>query len=141
MNPSKDLMTVAMESRTHYVQHLYPLSRELKSGLAVYSLVDYGQLRSLEYPNDNRRSMFGQDSIASGSKRLERFILWPTGVLSPGASGAAMQWPSRANVISTILFFGQNVCGNRFQIKYRTRLGFVSSEEQQSRPIHQVRKL
>jgi hypothetical protein len=29
--------------------------------------------------------MFGQDSIAPGSKRLERFILWPTGVLSPGA--------------------------------------------------------
>ena len=39
VNPSKDFMTVAMESRTHYVQHLYPLSRELKPATAVYSLV------------------------------------------------------------------------------------------------------
>ena len=93
VNLLKDLMTVAMESRTHYVQHLYPLSRELKSGLAVYSIVDYGQLRSLPYLNDNRRSMFGQDSIAPGSKRLERFILWPTGVLSPGAM---RQWGRHA---------------------------------------------
>ena len=93
INPSKDLMTVAMESRTHYVQHLYPLSRELKPVKLLYSLVDYGQLRSLQYPKDNRRSMFGQDSIAPGSKRLERFILWPTGVLSPGAM---RQWGRHA---------------------------------------------
>ena len=85
VNHSKDVMTVAMESRTHYVQHLYPFSRNLKKGLEVYSLLDYGQLRSLPYLKDYRRSMFGQDSLAPGSKRLERFILWPTGVLSPGA--------------------------------------------------------
>ncbi len=93
INPSKDLMTVAMESRTHYVQHLYPLSRELNPAMSVYSLVDYGQLRSLQYLTDDRRSMFGQDSIAPGSKRLERFILWPTGVLSPGAM---RQWGRHA---------------------------------------------
>ena len=93
MNPSEDLMAVAMESRTHYVQHLYPLSRELKPAMSVYSLVDYGQLRSLPYLEDNRQSMFGQDSIAPGSKRLERFILWPTGVLSPGAM---RQWGRHA---------------------------------------------
>jgi len=93
VNPSKDFMTVAMESRSHYVQHLYPLSRELKPALAVYSLVDYGQLRSLQYLTDDRRSMFSQDSIAPGSKRLERFILWPTGVLSPGAM---RQWGRHA---------------------------------------------
>ena len=93
INPSKDLMTVAMESRTHYVQHLYALSRELNPAMSVYSLVDYGQLRSLQYLTDDRRSMFGQDSIAPGSKRLERFILWPTGVLSPGAM---RQWGRHA---------------------------------------------
>jgi hypothetical protein len=93
MKPSKDLMTIAMESRTHYVQHLYPLSRQLKPARSVYSLVEYDQLRSLPYLKDNRRSMFGQDSIAPGSKRLERFILWPTGVLSPGAM---RQWGRHA---------------------------------------------
>jgi hypothetical protein len=29
--------------------------------------------------------MFAPDSLAPGSQRLERFILWPTGVVSPGA--------------------------------------------------------
>jgi hypothetical protein len=93
VNPSTDFITVAMESQTHYVQHLYPLSRELQPATAVYSLVDYGQLRSLPYLKDVRRSMFSQDRIAPGSQRLERFILWPTGVLSPGAM---RQWGRHA---------------------------------------------
>lgn len=93
VNPSKDLMTVSMESRTHYVQHLYPSLRELQSATAVYSLADYGQLRSLPYAADDRRSMFSQNSITPGSERLERFILWPTGVLSPGAM---RQWGRHA---------------------------------------------
>jgi hypothetical protein len=74
-----------METRTHFVQHLYPLSRELQPGISGYAFADYGELRSLPCSEGERRSMFGQDSIASGSERLERFILWPTGVLSPGA--------------------------------------------------------
>jgi hypothetical protein len=86
-------MVVAMESRTHYVQHLYALSRELKPAAAAYSLADYGRLRSLQYLKDDRRSMFRQDSIAPGSTRLERLILWPTGVYSPGAM---RQWGRHA---------------------------------------------
>ena len=93
INPSTDIMTVAMESRSHFVQHLYPLSRKLQPATTVYSLVDYGQLRSLPYLEGDRRSMFGQDSIAPGSKRLERFILWPMGVHSPGAM---RQWGRHA---------------------------------------------
>jgi hypothetical protein len=100
VNPSKDLMTVAMESRTHYVQHLYPLSRELQPAMAVYSLVDYGQLRSLPYySRDDRRSMFNLYGIAPGSERLERFILWPTGNLYGIAPGSErlerfILWPT-----------------------------------------------
>ena len=93
LDPSKDYVTVAMESRTHYVQHLYPLSRELQPATMVYSLVDYGQLQSLAYSRDDRRSMFSQYGIVSGSERLERFILWPTGVLSPGGM---RQWGRHA---------------------------------------------
>jgi len=59
----------------------------------VYSLDEYGQLRSLHHLKDDRRSMFGQDSIAPGSRRLERLILWPTGVYSPGAM---RQWGRHA---------------------------------------------
>jgi len=93
VDPSKEFMTVTMESRTHYVQHLYPSSRELQAAMAVYSFADYGQLRSLPYLRDDRRSMFSQNSIAPGSERLERFVLWPTGVLSPGAM---RQWGRHA---------------------------------------------
>ena len=93
VNLSKDFVAVAMESRTHYVQHLYPLSRELEPAMAAYSLVDYGQLRSLPYSGDDRKSMFNLYGNAPGSERLERFIFWPTGVLSPGAM---RQWGRHA---------------------------------------------
>jgi hypothetical protein len=93
INPSKNYMTVAMESRTHFVQHLYPSTRESQAAKTVYSLADYNQLRSLPYMRDHRRSMFNQDSIVPDSERLERFILWTTGVLSPGAM---RQWGRHA---------------------------------------------
>jgi hypothetical protein len=104
LTPSKELMTVAMECRTHYVQHLYPLAREPQLETVVYSFADYGELRSLPDSKDGRRSMFSQDSLAFGSERLERLILWSTGVVSPVpcVSGDDMPWPSWASGILTI---------------------------------------
>jgi hypothetical protein len=93
LDPSKHFLTVAMQSRTHFVKHLYPLPRNLQPAMLLYSLAAYGQLRSLPFSRDKRKSMFGQDSIVPGSERLERFILWPTGVLSPGAM---RQWGRHA---------------------------------------------
>ena len=93
LTPSWELMTVAMESRTHYVQHLYPSTRRSQPEAETYSLVDYGELRSLDDTKGGRRSMFSPDSLAPGSERLERFILWPTGVVSPGAM---RQWGRHA---------------------------------------------
>lgn len=78
-------MTVALKSRTHAVKHLYPLARETQSQSAVYSLADYGQLRNLPRDKDGRAGMFDQNVVGIGTERLERFILWPTGVLSPGS--------------------------------------------------------
>lgn len=79
------IMTVAMASRTHYVRHLYPRTRQQPLERMIYSMADYGELRSLPNGKGGRRSMFGPDSLAPGSERLERFLLWPTGVVSPGA--------------------------------------------------------
>jgi hypothetical protein len=93
LTPSKEFMTVAMESRTHYVQHLYPSARRWPPEAVVYSLADYGKLQSLPDSRNGRRSMFSPDSLAPGSERLERFILWPTGVVSPGAM---RQWGRHA---------------------------------------------
>ena len=106
---SRELMTVAMESRTHYVQHLYPLARPSQPEMAVYSLADYGELRSLPQSKDGRRSMFGADSLAPGSERLERFILWPTGVVSPGAM---RQWGRHA-----VAFVGERQFDDPFAIE------------------------
>jgi hypothetical protein len=93
INPSKEAMTVAMETRTHYVQHLFPSSLEPQGTKTAYSLADYNRLRSLPYPKDRRKSMFDRSSIVPESDRLERFILWMTGVYSPGAM---RQWGRHA---------------------------------------------
>ncbi len=81
----QNFMAIAMESRTHYVRRLFPLSRERSSDRLIYSLKDYGKLLSLTGPYQRRKSMFNPNGIAPGSERLERFLLWSTGVLSPGA--------------------------------------------------------
>jgi len=93
VNPAGEFMTIAMKSRTHSVQHLYPLAREVQSASAVYTLADYGQLLSLPRPDGGRAGMFDQNGVGIGTERLERFILWPTGVLSPGAM---RQWGRQA---------------------------------------------
>jgi hypothetical protein len=106
---SSELMTVAMESRTHYVQHLYPLARQPQVEMVVYSFADYGELRSIPDPRGGRRSMFSQDSLASGSERLERFLLWPTGVVSPGAM---RQWGRHA-----VAFVGERHFDDPFAVE------------------------
>ncbi|RTR06950.1 hypothetical protein [Halomonas nitroreducens] len=54
----------------------------------------YGR-RSLALPGDGRRSLFGPEGIVAGTERLERFILWPAGIRSPGAM---RQWGTHATV-------------------------------------------
>jgi hypothetical protein len=89
------LMTVAMESRTHFVMHFYPSVAGDAGGAetAQYSLAPYERLRSLADKRGGHRSMFDPDSLAPDSKRLERWLFWPTGVLSPGAM---RQWGRHA---------------------------------------------
>jgi len=105
VNPPTEFMTVAMESRTHYVQHLYPLSRKKQPESVVYSLIDYGKLLSLQFPGGGRKSMFSQDSTAPGLvKIVQRRAAkgWSDGFSGPQvsflpalcASGAVMQWLS-----------------------------------------------
>ena len=96
INPSKNMMTVAIQSRTHFVQHLYPASRESQETKTAYSLTDYNRLRSLPYLKDQGKNMFAQSSIVPESERPERFILWVTGVYSPGAM---RQWGRHAVVL------------------------------------------
>jgi hypothetical protein len=87
-----EVLVVAIESKNHFVRHLYARPRQMQPE-KVYAYEDYQQLRSLPLPVSGRRSMFGQDGIVPGSERLERFILWPSGVFSPGAM---RQWGRHA---------------------------------------------
>ncbi len=89
----KARMVVSMESGTHYVRHLYPDDGAGAIATVTYQRSDYDNLRSLPGPHGSRRSLFWEDSLVPQSFRKERWILWPTGVLSPGAM---RQWGRHA---------------------------------------------
>ncbi|MCL7940433.1 hypothetical protein M8009_08990 [Halomonas sp. ATCH28] len=54
----------------------------------------YGR-RSLALPGGGRRSLFGPEGLVPDTERLERFLLWPAGIASPGAM---RQWGTHATV-------------------------------------------
>ena len=89
----KARLVVSMESGTHYVRHLYPNNTTATVETVTYARSDYDDLRSLPGPDGSRRSLFDEDSLVPQSYRKERWILWPTGVLSPGAM---RQWGRHA---------------------------------------------
>ncbi len=93
LQPASERMVVGMEHRTHYVRTLYRVSREVEDGAGAYTLADYGELKRLPRVDGRSKSMFDRYGLVPGSERLERFILWPTGVLSPGAM---RQWGRHA---------------------------------------------
>ncbi|MGA6925148.1 MAG: hypothetical protein WBY88_05660 [Desulfosarcina sp.] len=86
-------LTIAMEAGTHYIRHLYPLSHSGQAGSIVYAFADYDELKRLAHPIEHSKSMFDRYGLVPGSQRMERSILWPTGVLSPGAM---RQWGTHA---------------------------------------------
>jgi hypothetical protein len=89
----KARLVVSMESKTHYVRHLYPNNTAATVETVAYARSDYDDLRSLPGPAGSRRSLFDENSLVPQSYRKERWILWPTGVLSPGAM---RQWGRHA---------------------------------------------
>lgn len=57
-----------------------------------YRRIALDQLRQLPHPL-GRRSLYEADGLVAGSERLERWLLWPSGVPSPGAM---RQWGRHA---------------------------------------------
>jgi hypothetical protein len=115
INAALESMVVFMEPRTHYVRSLYPLPRRIDLVAVGYTLADYEILKTLPHANGNRKSMFNRYGIVTGSERLERFILWPTGVLSPGAM---RQWGKHA-----VAFVGQRHFDDPFYLDEMFRPG------------------
>ncbi|HEX5844555.1 MAG TPA: hypothetical protein VFY62_18920 [Pseudomonas sp.] len=58
----------------------------------AYQSAELDQLRQLPHPQ-GRRSLYGADGLIPGSQRLERWLLWPSGVKS---AGAMRQWGRHA---------------------------------------------
>jgi len=107
---------ISMASGSHYVQHLYTMPLNAHGVEKSYALLDYNDLRSLPVPDDGRRSMFDEYGTVPGTERLERFVLWPTGVPNPGAM---RQWGRRA-----VAFVGER----HFDDPYLIQELFVSAD-------------
>ncbi len=76
-------LTVRIAHRTHYIERV--VSPPIQYGRVVtYDWDNYDKLRSLSLVNGGRRSLFRQDGVVPGTKRRERFYLWPMGIPHPG---------------------------------------------------------
>jgi len=84
-------LVLRVSSGDHYVQRVY-VDRNAEGDVG-YALRDYGELRSLAAGDRRRRSLFGPDGLVAGTERGERWLLWPSGVRSPGAM---RQWGHHA---------------------------------------------
>lgn len=90
---SSERVAVRLASASHYVVNVavVPASR---LGTIPYGLLPSDALRSLPlHRGRGRRSLFAANGLVTGSERLERFLLWPSGIRNPGAM---RQWGNRA---------------------------------------------
>lgn len=83
-----------VEAVSHYLQGV----RANTGSMAVeqeqhYRMLPYDLLRQLPKPGGGSQSWFASSALLEGSERAERWILWPTGVPSPGAM---RQWGHHA---------------------------------------------
>jgi len=94
LNAAVERMVISLASGDHQVRHLYSLSRVNEGSDKVYAVADYDDLRSLPMgEGGGRKSMFADSGLVAGTERLERWLLWPAGVASPGAM---RQWGRHA---------------------------------------------
>jgi hypothetical protein len=75
---------VRISTVSHYT-HRILLASNNHSPNSNYTLVDYTQLRSLPLENGSYKSLFAENGLVTNTKRGERWLLWPMGVLSAGA--------------------------------------------------------
>ncbi|WP_417531122.1 hypothetical protein [Marinobacter lipolyticus] len=85
---------VHLASGTHYVANVsFSATPNPITEATSYELIHYDRLRALPDSTGLHRSLFLPNGLVAGTERLERFLLWGTGVLSPGAM---RQWGHHA---------------------------------------------
>jgi len=82
MLDSRKPIVIHLTAATHYVVGLSNYSGE--TVYKTYLQKQYDQLSNLPY-KQRHRNLFSPNGLVKGSKRLERFLLWPMGVPSAGA--------------------------------------------------------
>ena len=75
-------VVIRLSSGSHYLQRVYADPPGVVTKLDER---DYKALYAVPAAEGRRRSLFGPDGLIAGSERAERWLLWPTGVPSPGA--------------------------------------------------------
>ncbi len=94
-------LAVRLAAGSHYVSGLaaVPATRdgERRYRLVTDWAVPDRALRSVALGDGTAASLYGTDGLVAGSERLERFILWPMGVASPGAM---RQWGHHATAFA-----------------------------------------
>lgn len=89
--PATDL-ALRVQAGTHALQRVVPQVDTAGTSF-MYSLKPYDELLSLPLPSGGTRSLFSDCGLVAGTQRAERFWLWPSGVVSPGAM---RQWGHHA---------------------------------------------
>ena len=75
-------IVIRLASGSHYLQRVYADRLGVATALDVR---EYAALYAVPVENGSPRGLFGPDGLVAGSERAERWLLWPTGVPSPGA--------------------------------------------------------
>ncbi len=94
--PQHQPLVLRIAHHTHYIQRIYHDHDFAAHAGRVMVSEDYDALRSLPFEG-GYRSLFGSHGLISGTERLERFILWPMGIRSPGAM---RQWGRHATAFN-----------------------------------------
>jgi hypothetical protein len=87
-----DGLTLAITANKHYIVGVDSKSLNAQQKSILYGIRPYDLLHNLE-SDGGSRSLFDGQGLIPGSERLERFTLWPTGILSVGAM---RQWGTHA---------------------------------------------
>jgi hypothetical protein len=86
------VIDLTVQSKSHYLASVSMGAGDPVDDNKRYVMQSYNRLRSLE-SDRGQKNLFGYEGIVKGTQRNERFILWPSGIRSPGAM---RQWGRHA---------------------------------------------
>ncbi|MBL4572382.1 MAG: hypothetical protein JKY86_04825 [Gammaproteobacteria bacterium] len=85
-------LTLSITANEHYIVGVDSTLPNAQGESLLYGIRPYDLLHNLNSGGRNR-SLFDDQGLITGSERLERFTLWPTGILSVGTM---RQWGTHA---------------------------------------------